>query len=159
MTQPNQSTLARKWKLDVNTGSVGSPTWTPVNGIAELTPSPQEPNIEDDNVYEDEGWGGATKTGLKWTIEAKLVRRLVAGVVTTYDPGQEKLRTCSSSFGIDGVANIRWYDREGGPEAYDGFAEVGWAPEGGSATDLETITVTLTGKGARTAITNPDASS
>lgn len=157
MTQPLQSTLARKWKLDVNTGTVAVPVWTPVYGLNELTPQPQTPNLEDDNVYEQGGWTSKTKTALSWSLEAKLVRKTDAASAITYDPGQEKLRLLARAFGAAGVAHVRWYDRNGGPEAFVGFGEVSWVPDGGSQTDLETITVTLDGKSDSTIITNPDA--
>jgi hypothetical protein len=149
--------LARKWQADINTGTVAVPIWTPIYGIQELTPSPNAPNLEDDNVYEAGGWTGQTKTALSWSLEFKLVRRTDAASAITYDPGQEKLRTLSYTFGASGVANIRWYDRNGGIEAFSGFGEVSWEPDGGSQTDLETITVTVTGKSDRLIITNPVA--
>lgn len=157
MTQPQQSTLARKWVLEINTGTVAVPIWTTVKGLAEYTFTPGEPNLEDDNVYEDLGYTGQTKTALSWKGEGKVMRRTLPTDVTTYDPGQEKLRILSNLLGPTGVAYIRTYDRDGGPEAYTGFAEVSWEPEGGSPTDLEGVSFTLTGKGAPTLITNPNA--
>lgn len=157
MTQPQQSTLSRKWVLEVNTGTVASPIWTTVKGLNEYTFTPGDPNLEDDNVYEDLGFTGQTKTALSCKGEAKIMRRTLPTDVTTYDPGQEKLRVLSNLLGPTGVAYCRTYDRDGGPEAYTYFSEVGWSPEGGSPTDLESITITLTGKGAPTLITNPNA--
>lgn len=157
MTQPQQSTLSRKWVLEVNTGTVPSPIWTVVKGLAEYTFTPGDPNLEDDNVYEDLGFTGQTKTALSTKGEGKVMRRTLPTDVTTYDPGQEKLRTLSNLLGPSGVAYCRTYDRDGGPEAYTFFAEVSWSPEGGSPTDLEQVSFTLTGKGAPTLITNPNA--
>jgi hypothetical protein len=157
MTQPQQSTLSRKWVLEINTGTVSVPIWTIVKGLAEYTFTPGDPNLEDDNVYEDLGFTGQTKTALSVKGEGKVMRRTLPTDVTTYDPGQEKLRTLSNLLGPTGVAYCRTYDRDGGPEAYTFFAEVSWSPEGGSPTDLETVSFTLTGKGAPTLITNPNA--
>lgn len=157
MTQPQQSTLARKWVLEINTNTVASPVWTLVKGLAEYTFTPGDPNLEDDNVYEDLGYTGQTKTALSWKGEGKVMRRTLPSDVTTYDVGQEKLRVLSNLLGPAGVAYIRTYDRDGGPEAYTGFAEVSWQPEGGTPTDLEGVSFTLTGKGAPILITNPNA--
>jgi len=55
VTQPQQSTLARKWVLEINTNTVASPVWTLVKGMNSLTVTEAEPNLEDDNVYEDAG--------------------------------------------------------------------------------------------------------
>lgn len=154
MTQPQQTQLARKWKLEINTGSVATPTWTQVKGINEFTPQVGEANLEEDNDYDSDGWGSSTKTMLNWSAEAKLLRKADPGT-NALDTGQEKLRTQSRLFGSDGVAHVRFYDRNGGVEAYEGFAEVSWGAEGGSPSDLETVTVTLTGKGALEEIANP----
>lgn len=156
MTQPNTSTLARKYKLQVNTGTVSVPTWTDCLALADFKPA-NAPTIQDDTVYDDAGWGSQTKTLLMWSVEAKFIRRANPNDPTVYDVGQEKLRACSLAFGASGVAQIRYYDRTGGPEAYTGFAEVTWTPDGGDGKALETVSVTLSGKGALTLITNPEA--
>lgn len=157
MTQPQQTTLARKWVLEVNTNTVASPTWTTVKGLRNLTPKEAIANLEDDNVYEDAGYTGQTKTALSWGADVELARRTLPSDVTTYDVGQERLRTLSKTLGPTGVGHFRLYDRDGGPEAWTGFGEVEWENQGGEMTDLETVNVTLTGKGAPTAITNPNA--
>ncbi|TDD88353.1 phage tail tube protein [Actinomadura rubrisoli] len=147
------STLARKWRLDVNTGTVGVPVWTQVRAMGELKPQ-VEPNMEDDSDYDSDGWESETKTALKWTLEAKLLRKV--GVTSgNYDPGQEKIRLASDQFGSAGTVQVRWYDRDGGPEAYIGFASVSWEPEGGETKDLDTVTAKLSGQGQRTTIANP----
>jgi hypothetical protein len=157
VTQPQQTTLARKWVLEINTNTPASPVWTLVKGLRNLTPKEAIANMEDDNVYEDAGYTGRTKTALSWGAEVELARRTLPADVTTYDPGQEKLRVLSKTLGTGGVAHCRIYDRDGGPEAWTGFAEVEWENSGGEMTDLETVSVTLSGKGVPTAITNPNA--
>ena len=150
MTQPDVSALARKFKIDVEISGI----WTQVKGVQELKPA-ITPSLEDDSVYDDAGWGSKTKTGLEWSLELKAVRRQSPVDVTSYDPGQEALRNAAEAFGASGQVHVRWYDRDGGAEAYDGWAEVTWAPEGGMRTALETVTVTLSGRGARNTIANP----
>lgn len=156
MSQPDVTALARKWKFEVNTGSVGTPTWTQVNGLNEFTPSPMTATIQDDDVYENEGYLGKTKTALAHSAEAKLLRKKspVSGV---YDPGQEFLRTKAKTLGTTSKIQARYYDGDGGPEAYQGWFEVEWAPEGGATVDLESVTVTLHGDGELEDITNPAA--
>jgi hypothetical protein len=147
------STLARKWKLDVNTGTVASPVWTPVRAIGELKTT-VESNMEDDSDYDSDGWASESKTQMKWSLETKVLRKI--GVTSSnYDPGQEALRQAADKFGSPGTPQVRWYDRDGGPEAYSGFASVSWEPEGGEAKDLDTVTIKLSGQGKRTLITNP----
>lgn len=161
MSQPNQSTLARKWTIEVNTNGApanfASPTWITVKGLYDFTPDNVIPKLEDDNVYEDSGWTGKTKTALSWQLTAKCMRRTVPTDVTTYDPGQEKLRALGRAFGPAAVGDIRWYDRDGGSEAFRGWANITWANDGGATTDLEKVTITIDGKGPNTIITNPNA--
>lgn len=152
-TEQLVSTLARKWKLDVNTGTVSVPVWTPVRAIGELKTT-VESNMEDDSDYDSDGWASESKTQMKWTLETKVLRKI--GVTSSnYDPGQEALRAAADQFGSAGTPQVRWYDRDGGPEAYSGFASVSWEPEGGEAKDLDTVTIKLSGQGKRTLITNP----
>lgn len=154
-TEQLVSTLARKFKLEVNTGTVSVPVWTPVRAIADLKPA-VDTNLEDDADYDAEGWGSDTKTQLKWSLEVKLGRKI--GFSTgVYDPGQEALRTAATKFGQLGTVQVRWYDRNGGPEAYSGFATVSWEPEGGDTKALDMATAKLSGSGARVDITNPAA--
>lgn len=150
-----RSTLARKWKLDVNTGTVGSPVWTAVRAVGELK-TQVESNMEDDSDYDSDGWASETKTQMKFSLECKVLRKI--GVTSeNYDPGQEALRAAADQFGSGGTPQVRWYDRDGGPEAYSGFVSVSWEPEGGEAKDLDTVTIKMSGQGKRTPITNPAA--
>lgn len=147
------STLARKWKLDVNTGTAESPIWTPVRGITEFS-APNEPTMEDDSDYDSNGWASSTKTMQAWSISATLARKV--GVSSgNYDPGQEYIRMRDAQFGAASTVQVRWYDRDGGPEAYSGYASVQWAQAGGAPSALETATLTLSGQGIRTNIVNP----
>lgn len=152
-TEQLVSTLARKWVLEVNTGTDVSPTWTRVRAIGELKPT-LESNLEDDSDYDSGGFASNVKTQMSWEIEVKLLRKV--GVTSlNYDPGQEALRSKADQFGAAGTAHVRWYDRDGGPEAYVGYGSVSWEPEGGDSKDLDAVTVKITGNGKRTAIANP----
>jgi hypothetical protein len=145
------SSLARKFRVDVNTGTSGSPVWRQIRGILDLKPG-LDTNLEDDSDYDSVGWKSQAKTQLGWKLELKLARKL--GLTTAaYDLGQETLRLASEAF--PGTVQVRWYDRNHGPEAYSGYATVSWSPEGGDAKSLDTVTVTLDGNGVRTDISNP----
>lgn len=158
MTAPVEPTIsanARKWKLDVDLADApAAANWQPVLGVQDFKPM-NDPTLQDDGTYDDEGYGSSSKTGLTWSLEVDLVRRRAVTNDTVYDAGQERLRTQADLFGQLGVAHVRWYDREGGPEAYEGWAEVAWAPKGGKRTDLEVVSVKLSGRGKRNPITNP----
>lgn len=155
MSLDRVTTLSRKWTTRVNLGTVAVPNWATVYGIQELKHTPFAGNLEDDNAYEDAGYTSMTKTALSNRLELKLLRKQAAGDVTTYDPGQEKIRTAAAAFGEAGVVHLQVFDRNGGPEAYEAFYEVNWENDGGDMKALETISVTLEGKGAASIITNP----
>lgn len=154
------STVNRKWYLDVNTSSTVTPTWVPVGGITNFSPS-REGNMEDDSDFDSGGFQSETKTAEKWSADVNLARKVTATSTTTYDPGQEFLRL--KSYGKMGVANsadIRYYEmEEGGPrvEAYRGRAAVAFSEDGGPMTGLSTATCRLSGQGALVAIAHPAA--
>jgi hypothetical protein len=163
MTLPLVSTTTAKYALDVNTGTVLVPVWTRVRGIMEFVPPDPEPVLQDDSDYDVVaaggfgGWKSQAKTALAHTTTFKCKRGFTAGS-TTYDPGQEAIRL--AGFLLDPstrVLQFRYYERvTGGPEAYSFFAEITWKKDGGKMEDLATASVTLSGVGALTAITNPN---
>jgi hypothetical protein len=151
-------TVNRKWYLDVNTGTVAVPTWTGVHGITEFQPN-FEPTLQDDSDFDSEGHKSSAVTGGAWSVSAKLKRSVTAASATAYDPGQEALRLAGDEIGLANLVNIRFYEMEpDGPrvEAYSGNAVVSWTPDGGGMDAVSTVSVTLTGRGKRTAIAHPD---
>lgn len=153
------STLARKFKVEVLPGASdpeqAGATWLPVRGIQELTPS-KDDNLEDDSDYDSDGWTSQTRTGQSWGLELSVARKQSgAGVTLAYDPGQELIRAASDQFGVDGTVWVRWFNRDGGDEAYQGRAQAGFTDNGGGVTALSTASITLTGNGKRERIENP----
>lgn len=154
-TEKLSSTLQKSWKLDVNTGTVSVPVWTPVRAIGELKDT-IDPNLEDDSDYDSGDWGSDVVTQLKWGLEVKVGRKV--GVTSgALDPGQESLRAAASHTGAESIRQVRWYDRFGGPEAYSGFGSISWQPEGGDSKALKVATIKISGSGDRADITNPAA--
>lgn len=147
--------LARRWRLDVNIGTVAAPNWQLCPGITEFQPT-MPPNIEDSSDYDGNGWAGNTKTGQAWEV-AMTFNRKINDQTEVYNQVHEYLRTAAFAFGSASYVNVRFYDRAGLPEAYSGSALVTWEPQGGEYTALDQVSVTLTGDGALTTITNPAA--
>lgn len=153
------STTNRKWYLDVNTGTTATPTWTGVHGITEFTPN-LEPTLQDDSDFDSGGDKSSTVTARAWSLSLTVARKVTAASATAYDAGQEALRLASEEVGVANSVEVRFYEMEpDGPrvEAYSGNAAVSWTPGGGGMDALSTVSVTLTGQGARTAITHPDS--
>ena len=147
------TTLARRWRLEVNMGTTVSPTWTLCPAITDFNWT-ADPNVEDSSTYDEGGWASNTKTGQEWKIEATINRKATADS-TAYDPVHEALRAAFFAFGDASEVGVRWMDRDGLPEAYQGTALVNWAPSGGERTKLDQVKITLTGTGALVPITNP----
>lgn len=140
-----------------DTGTATYPSWVRVGGLTQVAPS-VDTNMEDDSDFDGDGWGSDQVTQRKWKIECEGRRKRRAGQ-TAYvaDPGQEIIRAAGEVVGIGATVEVRWYRKDGAPDAYTGYAAVQWGGGGGSVTDLEPFSFTLNGQGKRTAITNPTA--
>lgn len=148
------STLARKWKMDIDSSPAQDGTgYIPVRAVTDFQPAVAD-TMQDDSDYESGGWGSDVKTMLKWSLVTKLARK--RGVTSlSYDPGQEILRAAQDQFDAAGIVRVRWYNRNGGTESFEGYANVQWAEDGGNTSALGGVTCTLTGVGARMRIPNP----
>lgn len=152
------ATLVRKYYIDVNTNTFGSPTWVGVFGVTSFKPS-YESTLQDTSDFDGGGYKGQTKTAEQWSVELTVERKETAASRTAYDVGQEWLR--SHSVGLMGASarvDIRYYEvTSGGPaiEAYRGYATVGWTPKGGEMDATDEVDITLSGDGQLTPITHP----
>lgn len=140
--------LARRFKVDV---SADGTTWVNLKGIDDLNPA-ISPNLVGSDDYDTNGWSSFEKTMQGWVLTIKALRKTIAGV---FDPGQELVRGRQLNFGDTARIYVRWYDRNGAPEAFSGLALVGWVPSKTGVADLDEVTITLTGDGTLTQITNP----
>lgn len=152
------ATLARDWYLDVNTGTHASPTWTPVSGVMEIKPT-KKAVLKDVSVATDGGAQASQKTADQWGLEVTLKRAPQSASPTAYDVGAEKLRVLANAYGAANLAEIRYYEvNASGPvtEAWTGYCAVEWDEDKSAVDDPRAIKVTLTGHGARTAVSpNP----
>ncbi|QKW51686.1 phage tail tube protein [Streptomyces buecherae] len=147
--------LARRYRLELDTGTSGTPSWALVPGVAEFTPK-IEPTQQDVTTYDAEGWAEQAVTMLAWSIEATLVHR-AHPTTGAFNAAQEALRKASKSFGAKSYVRVRWYDRTGADDAQEGTALVTWEPEGGGPEEVDKIKVTLTGSGPLMEIPTPVA--
>lgn len=151
-----RSLLAKDWVLEADTRAPGAtaPQWTRVNGMTSFTETTDD-NTEDDAAFEDDGWGSSTITQRTWSIEAEGRRKRTDAQAFTPDPGQEAIRKAGRLVGFAANIRVRWYRRDGAPDAYEGTANVSGLTKGGSTTDLEPFNFTLNGQGIPVEITNP----
>lgn len=143
--------LARKFRVEVTTDLTLAGGWTQLNGISALKPS-IDPNMVETSAYDTDGWDSFEITGNAWGLTTTFFRRTVSGV---YDPAQELLRACQGQFGDSARVGVRWFDKDGGPEAYQGVAIVKWERAQDGVKDVDSATVTLSGDGVLTTISNP----
>lgn len=135
------TTLARKFRVDVTLDLTLASGWLQLNGISDLDPE-ITPNLEDSSAYDTSGWSTMEPTMQAWTLAATFFRRQTSG---TYDPGQELVRNIQGLFGTAARCGVRWYDKNGGPEAYSGVAVIGWKRTNTAVKNLEAAVVTFTG--------------
>jgi hypothetical protein len=141
------SQLSQRWLLQVDTAfSNTAPAWVPVFGQKSFGYTIASSTV--DNSTSDTGiWGSKFTVGLAWTATAKLEHELFNGAE---DPGQAFLRQAGSPTGANALpklVHLRFFDRFGGPEVFEGWANVSWAPDIAEK-DTEKITVTFDGQNA-----------
>lgn len=146
------STSPARFRLDVRLLGDTNPR-KPVRGMTDFKHQVAITKV-DDSAYNDGFWGSDAKVQGKWTASGT-VKRGLGATSRAFDPGQEVIRLTEDKTGPDGILDCRWYDINGGPEAYEGLAMGEWQPNGGPKASLDSAAFTLTGQGARKLITNP----
>lgn len=160
MTTPPPSTpvtaLARRFRVEIDMSTTETPNWQVCPGVVGFGFT-ADPNIEDSTEYDMDGWTSNTKTAQEW--EATLTfNRKMDKAATAYSPVHEKIRKAwLGAYGAASEIHLRWYDRNGLPEAYEGWAIPAWEPQNDEATDLDQVEVTFTGNGPLLDIANPGA--
>jgi len=143
--------LARKFRVDVSADLTLAGGWLQLNGIFSFKPD-VTPKTIDTSAYDTDGWDANEVIGNGWAVTADFWRRTAAGV---YDPGQELVRARVGQSGDAARCGVRWYDKNGGPEAGQGVALAAWARSKDGVADGDSASIVLTGDGALTVITNP----
>lgn len=161
MTSPTpvaavEHALAHELMLEVDTSATATPEWSKVRFSSAIDPV-ITPSNSDATTYDDEGTDHQERTGETWTLSFNVNRyRTSTGA---FLPEHEVLRKAGDpgKRGEDAQVRVRWYDKKGADEAYEGTANVQWKRANTGAKDLGTATVTLTGVGVLEPIDNPAA--
>jgi hypothetical protein len=140
--------FARRFKVDV---SADGTTWIPFLGMQDFAPkeNPVQTSVMD---YDTNGFDSFEKPATGWDVVIKARRVVNTGV---FDPGQELVRARQFQFGDSNRVYIRWYDRNGAPEAWSGRSMVSWEQSKTGAADVEEITASFKGDGILAPISNP----
>lgn len=155
--------LAKKWKVEVDAAIGGSttPDWKTLRGMNAFQPTLETQTI-DTTDFESGQWKGADyPVQLAWGMQLTVQRKKYSDAnPSREDPAQAILRKSVLPDPVTGQASlvhVRFYDRFGGPEAYEGWAAVKWEPQSGGPTDAYNVQITLSGGGERLEIANPVA--
>lgn len=144
--------LARDYRVEVSTtGAAGS--WVRTYGLNSFNPD-LPPVLQDSTEYENDGWGTQELTGYNWKLTLGLYRQATGGVE---DPAFALMRACQGQFGDSARLYVRWYRKDGLPEAWQGRGVVTLSKAKTGVTDLDAWNVTFTGSGMLSPITNPYA--
>lgn len=157
--QLGASTTNRKFYLDVQDPDAPG-VWLGVFGLQEGKPRPSEATTQDDSDFDGEGFKSQAVTALTWGFDGKVLRKLKNDDSSTYDPGQEVLRKVAERIG--GRVMARYYEMEpDGPriESKTGWCTVTWTPDGGNMESLDSVAISLTGRGKPTSTVHPAAES
>lgn len=149
MTAPTHTTeLARRWRLDIDTGYPGGGTsWSQLLGVEDFKPPSENVKpVEEEKSDYDSDYVGKRHTKLEIGGEVTFTReKTLAG---TRDAAAQKLHTARLGMAEDAVVHIRWYDRNDSTgEAYEGYFNVTWESGATGASNLEKIKVTLSDYG------------
>jgi hypothetical protein len=148
-----RSLLAKDWSIDVDTTGAG--TWVPFKGMKSFTETISEAE-QDDSDVDSGGYGSDVVTQRKVVLAITSARKQVLGGSFTDDPGQAFVRAQGRLVGPSSSFNVRYYRKDGAPDAYTGEVHAtGVGGGGGSVTDLEAFSPTLKFHGQPTPITNP----
>ncbi len=159
---PASTSLGKSFEygLDVNLGTSGSPSWQPVRRISGWTPS-FPATTQDVSSYDDRGAPSeeVTARGFSATFTVQGNRSLTTGA---YLPEVEALIAASKGTGNAAVVEVRWYHKPdvGAPnpdDAGSALVTVEVARQNTGNAEIESFSVTLTGRGRPQAISNPFA--
>ena len=144
-------TINSKWRVDIDTDPNHGGSWTQLKGIKSLDPV-LDNSVKDASDYDTEGWGADAVTSRKWGLTGTVNRNKYEGA---YDPAQQYLSGIADDEDFNKLVHVRFYERETGGKAYEGYALVQWKDKAGAQDDLSEADFTLMGQGKRYVITSP----
>lgn len=159
---PASTSLGKSFEygLDVNLGTTASPSWQPVRRMSGWTPS-FPATTQDIASYDDRGAPSeeVTARGFSATFTVQGNRSLTTGA---YLPEVEALMAASKGTGNTAVLEVRWYHKPdvGTPnpdDAGSALVTVEITRQNTGNAEIESFSVTLTGRGRPQQITNPFA--
>lgn len=133
--------------VEINTGTVASPTWTEVKGIQKFSYK-FEQKTEDDSDISMGAFDSEFPTGNAFSVSVSgLVKGDESGDGFVVDPGVQALLDASKTYGRAGVSHLRFGRTDGIPEAYEFFCTTKVSLGDKRQTELQDFSGDLKGKG------------
>ncbi|HCG2913219.1 phage tail tube protein [Corynebacterium striatum] len=141
------STLARDWAFQVNTGTKDAPKWVYVRGLSQFAPQ-TSPTMQDDSDINSKGYKSQIATALEMSFKGEGKRKgEKAADIFKQDPGQAYLREAGRKMGLDNVVQARCWRTDGVQEGYESYFSVQWEDNAGGNEDLDSFSFTLMSRG------------
>lgn len=147
----NTTALASRFRVDLTEDLTLAGGWTQLVGMNDLKPNVAQ-NLVETSSYDNDGWESYEKTFQGWSLVATCWMRTVTGLI---HPSLQLLVDRELAWGDGCRIGVRWYDKNGVPEAFQGVAVVQTERGNTGVKDPETKTFTLQGDGILTPISNP----
>lgn len=147
----NTTALASRYRVEVTEDLTLAAGWLKVFGLTDFKSNVNQ-NLVETSDYDNDGNESYEKTFQGWTAALTVWVRTQTGVLT---PSYVKLSSRETLFGDACRIGIRWYDKNGLPEAFQGVGIVQSERGSTGVKDPDQKTFTLQGDGALASITNP----
>ena len=147
----NTTALASRYRVEVTEDLTLAGGWLKVFGLTDFKSSVAQ-NLVETSDYDNDGWESYEKTFQGWTAGLTIWVRTQSGVLT---PSYTKLSAREVLFGDACRIGIRWYDKNGLPDAWQGVGVVQSERGNTGVKDPDQKTFNLQGDGPLAAITNP----
>lgn len=135
--------LARDLDIAINTGTEGSPTWTPIGGLNSLTHAPTSADAETTD-FDSNGRAEHMKAerGDTWTLAGYAMEDVATG---TRDAGQEAVETLAKAVGLTSTDQFQVTSPGGNTATFYASAEVTLNSGGNNDAATWSATVLVTG--------------
>lgn len=141
--------LARHFDLTVNTGTEGSPVWTPIAGITGITPGGSSQKT-DDTDFDNDGWDAHSVVQRGRSLSVAMNYKEDPDT-NALDLGQQTLIDLGNQTGLDAKAQFRYLSPGG--TGYIARFSVDLNFPGGDKVNNATFSADLTMDGAPTEVT------
>lgn len=162
MTAPLQATstealsvaTAGLYRVEIDTGTAGSPEWTEIKGLSKWAPK-FEQETEDDRDLSSGAWKSEFPIGNGFSVALEGKVKGTEDPNFVIDPGVQALLEKSETYGKAGIGHFRFWRTDSIPEAREFYATVKVSKGDDAPPALQKFSGDLTGKGKPADIVKP----